>query len=177
LKVIALVYPTFSDRQALIGEVHERVHAFADTVVVSEQLLARNSWAQMEAEADPQRGDYVFVLEDTDYIDDVEPISRWLKLNSEVAYACMRFNMYTGNEYRMDGHYKPRLMYQLFPYKPKASLHKEGLPTYSYSMPYIMEPHLTVLSFRNYEKPTRHTVTTKRWENPIPQTAAETESS
>jgi hypothetical protein len=175
LKTIALLYPTFTDNSALINEIRERAHSFSDVVVIGEHRSNADNWEQMEKEAEPHRDDYVFVMEDTDYIDDVSSLQRWLMLNSESAYACMRLNMYTGHEYRVDAGYKPRLMYQLFPYKPNATLHKEGLPTYSYSLPYINDPHLTVLSFRNYgeQNKTLKKVTTKEWDNPIPTTASQ----
>lgn len=173
MRLIVLTYPTYTENSELIEEVQLRAETFADVVVIGEHNKPQDNWKQMEGETtSPRRGDYIFVLEDTDYIDDISSIHRWLGLNSDAAYACMRLNMYKDNLYRMDGRYKPKLKYQLFPYIPNATLH-DGLPTYSYALPYIQEPHLTILSFRNYGKENTNTaITTKKWENPIPQTAS-----
>ena len=173
MRLITLIYPTYTDNSALIHEIRKRVDVFSDVVVVGDHHEHEDNWLQMEDEANPRLGDYIFVMEDTDYIDDVASIHRWLMLNSKVTYACMRLNMHEGNSYRVDGDYKPRLMYQLFPYVPNAVLHEEGLPNYSYALPYINDPHLTVLSFRNYGNYTEKEVTTEKWDNPIPKTASQ----
>jgi hypothetical protein len=173
LRLIALIYPTFTDNSGLINEIRERTHALADVVVVGKHIENEDNWKQMEDEAVPQLDDYIFVLQDTDYVDDVASLRRWLLLENSVAYACMRYYMHEGDQYRVDGSYKPHLMFQVFPYKPKAALHVDGLPTYSYGLPYINDPHLTVLSFRNYGKQKETFVTTEKWDNPIPEAASQ----
>jgi hypothetical protein len=171
LRLIALIYPTFTDNSELIHEIHKRADAFADAVIIGQHVKFEDNWLQMEREAMPLPGDYIFVMDDTDYIDDVSSLRRWLLLNNHSAYACMRYSMYKDNTYRSTGKFRPKFVYQIFPYKKKATLHN-GIPSYTYNLPYINDPHLTVLSFRHYDKQNETQVTTEKWNNPITTTAA-----
>ena len=172
MRLIALVYPTRTVNDALKSEILDRTFALADVVVVGENQDDSDNWKQMEGWATPETGDFIFVMHDLDYVDDLNALPRWLLLNSDVAYACKRLSMMRGNEYRIDGAHKPTLSYNVFPYRRKAALHDSGLPTYSYELPHINDPHLTILNFENYDNNTTNTsATTRRWENPVPQTA------
>lgn len=108
--------------------------------------------------------DYIFVLNDTDVLDDTRLVQMWARELSGSAFSAIRYSMYDGFQYRVDGHHAPHYTYPLFPYKADGTMVQYGtiwVPNYSLLYQYIQEPHLTILSYAHYQESDESTPTLK----------------
>ena len=166
MKIISLVLRGNATKE-LRAEVLSRVEVFSDCV-------CETGWKQMEENCAPERGDYVFILKDTDVIDDVSKVLPFVKSSEGAAFAVKRYEMWEGESFRVDSGFAPKFEYQLFPYMPGAALYEHGLhlPTYTYSLHFIRDPHLTILSFEHYGQHDNTKATTEPWTYSFPEAAA-----
>lgn len=98
---------------------------------------------------------YIFILNDTDVLDDTRLVRLWARELSGSAFATKRYSMYDGSEYRVDGLFKPYYTYPMFPYRADGTMVRYGniwVPNYSLLYPYIQDPHLKVLDYQNYQE-------------------------
>jgi hypothetical protein len=143
----------------------ERAGMFADEIHEGDwKVDVQKQWDTLQLNVNLKPQDYVFILKDTDVLDDTRLIRAWTRELSGVAFSAMRYSMYEGDRYRVDGEHKPHYSYPLFPYVAGGTMVQYGglfVPNYSLVYQYIQEPHLTILNYDNYEQDNDTTPTLK----------------
>ena len=155
MQIAAFIVGTQKD-SSVHSIVIERANMFADELYEGDPSLGyQEQWDKLQLNVNLRENDYVFVMLDTDVLDDTRLIRTWTRELGGVAFSAIRYSMYQGAQYRIDGIHKPHYTYPLFPYKPDGTMVLYGelpVPNYSLTYQYIQEPHLTILSYSNYEQ-------------------------
>jgi len=155
MRIAAFILGTRED-SPVRDVVIERAEMFADEIHEGDWRVGiQEQWDAMQLNVNLKAHDYIFILKDTDVLDDTRLVRAWTRELSGVAFSAIRYSMYEGDQYRIDGTHKPCYSYPLFPYIEGGTMVQYGtimVPNYSLVYQYIQEPHLTILNYDNYNQ-------------------------
>jgi hypothetical protein len=107
-----------------------------------EGLFRQEAWDTMTEKMQPSQQDYIFLLDADELVVDASPIRRALQIHPGSKFAFTFHEMWSKDQYRVDGFWNPYMAHILIPWRPDGQITNRPIacgrePTYAQLVPSV----------------------------------------